>query len=302
MTRILAVLGSGRANGYTAGLLHAAVKGAESVEGVEVELVHLHRYVIRPCTSCFRCIRQPGGGCILDDEMGRKTDGSLYQKVRNATGFLLGDAVHNWTVTAAMRLFIERLYPFGWTGELSGSYFASISCASNSGMHREAARLLCQESFCRGFHYVGGLAVHAAQLPQALEDANDLGAKLGRACLKGRQAVNDESLWSEYAGQMWHVYPQYLDNLTNGTLDYEQSLPALAVRDGVFRNPDARDLLNRAADGLRDVLRLHKLGDRQSAQKQLVRVATLWVQATWKEFVEVITGAGAPEAYHPLDE
>ena len=297
MSKILAILGSGRSKGYTSGLLESAVNGAKTVDGVEVEWIHLLRYTIRPCSSCFSCIRNLGSGCILDDDFGRRTEGSLYRSVRESSGFILGDAVHNWTTTAAMRLFIERLYPFLWTGELAGSHFASISCASNSGMHREAARLLCQEAFCFGFHYMGGLAVHVADYKKASEEAFELGKKVAEAARQGRRPADKENLISDYKDEIWHVAPQYLDNLTEGTMQYEASLPARALRDRLFHNPDAIELLKKAADGLRELLSLYKDGRTKAEAELLVKTSAYWVQATWKEFVQPITRSDAPHAY-----
>ena len=286
MGYILAVLGSGRSKGYTSQLLKAASDSAAAVEGVAIEWVHLHRFEVRPCTSCFQCIREPGSGCILDDDFGRKNEGALFAKVRDADAFLIGDAVHNWTSTAAVRLFFERLYPFLWTGELRGSHFASISCASNSGMHREAARFLCQQSFSAGFRYVGGLAVHVADFERARREAAYLGRKLGLAAREGRKPVDEQTLWSEYAGEMWDVYPQYLDNLTAGTLDYNRSLPEQALRHGAFEEEEARRLAEQAAEELRETLRLHGLGNHEQARRLLVKASGYWVQATWREYVQ----------------
>ena len=297
MKKVLAMLGSGRADGYTSRLLKSAVDGASTVDGVEVEWIHLHRYTIRPCTSCFHCIRNPGAGCVIEDDFGRRTKGVLYKKVRESTGFIIGDAVHNWTITAAMRLFIERLYPFLWTGELAGSHLASISCASNSGMHRESTRLLCQESFCFGFHYAGGLPVHVAGFDEALEKAYSLGRKLAEASQGGRTPVQKETLIEEYEGEMWHILPQYLDNLTEGTMEYTKSLPVRALREQRFHNPEAIALLREAAGGLQQLLELHEQEDTTPAAGLLVRVAACWVQATWKEFVQPITRSDAPHAY-----
>jgi len=209
----------------------------------------------------------------------------------------LGDAVHNWTITAAMRLFIERLYPFLWTGELAGSYLASISCASNSGMHRESARLLCQESFCFGFHYAGGLAVHVARFDEALSNSFELGRKLAIASLEGRKPVQTEALLEEYDGEMWHIVPQYLDNLTEGTMQYENSLPARALRDHLFHDSGALELLREAAVGLQKLLELYTQKNTAEIAPLLAKVAACWVQATWKEFVQPITRSEPPAAY-----
>lgn len=303
MAKVMAVLGSGRKRGFTATLLRAAVEAVESVDGVTVNWIHLHDYRMRPCISCFHCIRHPGDGCVLDDDFGHKGEGILYGKVREADGFLIGDAVHFWTTTAAMRLFFERMYPFIWTGELKGSYFASISCAGNSGMHRVANRMLCQFSFQQGFRYVGGLPVHAAFMDQALEEARYLGRKLGLAARNGRQPVDEETLWSEYAKELWNIYPQYIDNFTSGTMDYNQSMPEQALRHGLFQKPEALELLQKAADGFKEVIRLHKLGNFEQAQKLMISVSAHWVRATWDEYLkDNVVGADTPSAYRPLDE
>ena len=303
MGKVLALLGSGRSKGFTARLLRAAIGGVETVEGVQVDWVHVHKYDIRPCRSCFHCIRHVGDGCSQNDDMGRNGEGVLYRKVADADGLLIGDAVHNWTITAAMHLFLERMYSLGWTGKLSGTHFASISSASCSGMHRVANRTLCQQAFAFGFRYVGGLPVHVALMDEALEEARYLGRKLGLAARNGRQPVDDETLWAEYNKEVWNVYPEYMDNLTGGTMDYNDSLPERCVRHGVFRKPEAEDLLRKAADGLKEVVRLHKLGNFQEAQRCLARTAPYWVRAAWKEFLEEeVIGADTPESYHPLDE
>ena len=57
MATVLAVLCSGRKSGYTAGLLQAAAESAAKIDDVEVDLVRLHDYQFKPCTSCFACIR-----------------------------------------------------------------------------------------------------------------------------------------------------------------------------------------------------------------------------------------------------
>lgn len=297
MAKLLAILGSGRANGYTSKLLKSSVEGASTVDDIEIQWIHLHRYSIGPCTSCFHCIRNRGTGCVIDDDFGGHGRGALYQSVKESAGFILGDAVHNWTITAAMRLFIERLYPFIWTGELAGSHLASISCASNSGMHRESARLLCQEAFCLGFHYAGGLAIHLTRFDEALQDAYELGKKLAIAARHGRTPVKKESLLREYEGEIWHIIPQYLDNLTEGTMKYESSLPARALREKRFHDPEAVDLLRRAAEGLKELLAAYAEHDTAGSPDLLMKVAECWVQATWKEFVQPITRSEAPPAY-----
>jgi len=51
MATVLALLASGRKNGFTASLLQAAIEGAEAVESIEVERIHRQRHRFGPCTS-----------------------------------------------------------------------------------------------------------------------------------------------------------------------------------------------------------------------------------------------------------
>ena len=78
MAYLMVTQGSGRKNGYTASLMKLVVESLQHIEGLEVEIFHLHQYSFGPCTSCFSCIKNVGSGCILDDDWGRKGEGSLY--------------------------------------------------------------------------------------------------------------------------------------------------------------------------------------------------------------------------------
>jgi hypothetical protein len=140
-------------------------------------------------------------------------------------------------------------------------------------------------------------------MDQAMEEARYLGRKMGLAARNGRQPVDEETLWAEYAQEVWNIYPEYMDNLTNGTNDYNDSLPEQALRHNLFHEPEALELLQEAADGLQEVVRLHKLGNQEEAQKRLVGVSANWVRATWKEFLrDEVIHADVPDAYRPLDQ
>jgi len=108
MPRALALLGSGRREGYTATLMLGAVEGMKEVSAVDVEIVYLHDYVLAPCRSCFECIRDPDHFCVREDEMGKRGEGALFRKVRDANGLLLCDPVHLYGPSAQTHLFVER--------------------------------------------------------------------------------------------------------------------------------------------------------------------------------------------------
>lgn len=308
MAKALAVLGSGHARGYTAGLLDAACAGAEAVAGVEVQRVHLLHYSFGPCNSCFSCIRKPGSGCVLDDDMGRRGQGELYRLVLGANALLLVDAVHLWGPTAYAHLFFERLYPTLWTGELNGLPFASISCASNQGMQRLAREELCKWARGKGMRYLSGLAVHVVGYQAALEQAHDLGHALAQAALADEQGrhryADEEERFLAYSGQPFDLATAYLDNLTQGSMSAQESLPLLGLRNGAFgESSDAADHAQKAQAALEVALEAYRARDTTTCLRHLALASSHWTSATWLAFLQdKVIGASKPAAYKPLPE
>ncbi|MBO8128359.1 MAG: flavodoxin family protein [Peptococcaceae bacterium] len=105
MVKILGLSGSPRAGGNTDVLLNQFLKGAEA-EGAQTEKIYLRDYVIQPCIGCERCRK--------DKTCTRLFDGMqlLYPKVEEAQGLILGSPAHNLNVTAWVKAFIDRLYPY----------------------------------------------------------------------------------------------------------------------------------------------------------------------------------------------
>ncbi|MDF1554317.1 MAG: flavodoxin family protein [Deferrisomatales bacterium] len=120
--RILGVSGSPRKGGNTDALLDRAAISARSA-GASMELVHLRDYVIQPCVGCEQCRK--------DLTCTRFYDGMhlLYPKIEQAKGLVLGSPTHHYNVTAWVKAFIDRLYPYyefsrqrpgPWRSRLSG--------------------------------------------------------------------------------------------------------------------------------------------------------------------------------------
>ncbi len=308
MARILAVLFSGRRRGYTAGLLEAAIEGAREVAGTEIDYLWIHERQYGPCRSCFTCIRDPEHVCVQDDDFGRKGEGDVYQRLLRAQGLIFGDPVHNWGPSAGSRLFVERCYPFLWSGKLNGMPFGSISCASNQGMQHLAREEICKWAFGLGFRYVGGVAAHCAYYEESRNEARALGRKVAEAALKeereGRQPMEDEERFLWYAREApWVALEHYLANLTRGTFQADRSLMQYGLVQGTFANAEARELLEEAQEELKRTLFLYHHGDREEATRSLVKASALWTHATWKEFLEEkVIGAQQPETYRPLGE
>jgi multimeric flavodoxin WrbA len=101
--------GSPRNNGSTAALLNKAREGASS-KGAKTEYIQLNQLTMRGCQACFSCKKRGSkniGKCALVDDMN-----SLYPKIEQADAIFLGSPIYIGTVTAATKIFIERLFPY----------------------------------------------------------------------------------------------------------------------------------------------------------------------------------------------
>ena len=103
--KVLCISGSPRGGGNTDVLVGSIFKGIQET-GVETEKIFLRDYIIQPCIGCERCRK--------DKTCTRLYDGMqlLYPKIIESMGLILGSPTHNYNVTALVKAFIDRLYPF----------------------------------------------------------------------------------------------------------------------------------------------------------------------------------------------
>ncbi|MBC7237532.1 MAG: flavodoxin family protein [Chloroflexi bacterium] len=306
MASILAVVGSARRDGYTVQVLEEICREMES-SGADVEVLHLLDYTFGPCRSCYECIRMAEHRCILADDMGRRGEGRLWRRVEGANGLLLVTPVHGWAADALIHLFVERLYPFLWSGELKGIPLAAVSVASNQGFQHMANAMLCQWSFTMGARWIGGLPVHMAFWEEVRPEARDLGRRLAEAAAsdarEGRRPLSDRELWRYYQNTPWPVFPRYLENLTRGSGDPDRSIIRRALTAGTFRRPEALEHLRQADHWFEEAMAHMRLGDLGRALDALVWASAYWTHATWQEFLEEqLIKVPPPAAYRPLME
>jgi len=304
MARLLAVLCTPRTEGYTGSLWRAAVGAAGQVKGITVDAVCLGDFSFGPCQSCYACIRSDKHLCALPDDMGRSGRGRLFARVAKANALLIVEPVHFWGNSATAHIFVERLYPFAWSGRLDGMPFGSISCAGNQGMQHLAAEGMCKWAFTLGMRHMGGVAAHAADMKRAEREAQQLARKLARGALRdaeGRRSWSELERYRAYRKSRWDPYRHYLDNLTAGTRDWEKSLIARAQASGSFTDPEAARLLGEAGKELRACLAADGAGEEDEALPPLVRAGALWTHATWRQLLEKdVVRAAPPRAYRPL--
>lgn len=104
MKKIIIISSSPRENSNSYNLCLAFQKGAESV-GNQVELVRIKDHNIGFCTGCYSCHKT--GKCF------QKDDGNmLAEKVLNADVVVLATPVYFYTMSAQLKVFLDRLTPF----------------------------------------------------------------------------------------------------------------------------------------------------------------------------------------------
>jgi len=215
--------------------------------------------------------------------------------------------VHCWTADALTHLFVERLYPFLWSGKLKGMPSVTISCASNQGMQYLARRELCKYMFGMRTLYLGGVAGHVAQFDSALKSAHVFGLSMGDAALadaRGRNAWSDEDAFEHYNWiDIWDPLEAYVENMCGPRMDPEDTIMHEALREGTIRKPDAVEEVKKAQAGFAEALRLKDAGDFEEASRAMARATAHWTSATWTEFLEdEVIGVEKPEAYRPTDD
>jgi multimeric flavodoxin WrbA len=104
MTKNILILnGSPREKGNSAVLAARAAAGA-SEAGAQVESVYLHGLDIRACDACELCA---DGECVIEDDMQ-----PLYPKLAAADAILLASPIYWFTITAQLKLCVDRWYGF----------------------------------------------------------------------------------------------------------------------------------------------------------------------------------------------
>jgi len=100
---IVVLSGSPRRDGNTDKLVDAFVKGAES-EGKHVDIFHVADMKIGGCLGCGHCFESKGV-CIQEDDMVQ-----ILAALRKAEVFVLASPIYFFSVTAQLKLAIDRTY------------------------------------------------------------------------------------------------------------------------------------------------------------------------------------------------
>ena len=289
MAHVLCVLASARTKGYTAKLLDSVIDGIKTVKNVDHEVVQIHKHLpISPCKSCWNCLRNDEHRCILNDSMGKKGEGELFQKVANTNALFIAQPVYFGRPPASVHLFFERFYPFMWSRELYGMPFASLSQAGNNGGMRSADMAMARWAYTWNLRYIGGLPIHLIYYEEAKKQAHQLGRKIAEAAIEdaeGRKAIPQIDRLLGAHGNPWSNLEPNLENHTNGTYRYEDSLIEYALKHGTVKKKETVDLLKKAGEELKLSLHYYELGDNRKAAEHMLKTREYFSPATSKEFL-----------------
>lgn len=101
---IVILKASPRAGSNSSILADALARGAEEAGG-EVKEFLLHRMDIRACDGCDACQGAQANGCVIDDDMQL-----IYPWIEKAGAIVLATPVYWFTISAQLKLAIDRLY------------------------------------------------------------------------------------------------------------------------------------------------------------------------------------------------
>lgn len=120
--RILVLKSSPRKKSNSSLLADQVAAGARAA-GAIVESYGLHGMDIQPCDACDACQATTEGMCIIDDDMQL-----LYPKLRSADGIVLASPVYWFTMSAQLKLCIDRWYALQGAGgnALAGKQFGIV--------------------------------------------------------------------------------------------------------------------------------------------------------------------------------
>lgn len=98
--KALGISGSPIRSGNVELLIKQVLKGAQS-KGGKTEILYLDKLNISPCKSCGK--NPEPGFCFIKDDMEK-----VYSELKSADAFILGSPIYFDTISAQMKLFLDR--------------------------------------------------------------------------------------------------------------------------------------------------------------------------------------------------
>jgi len=119
LVKIIGIVGSPRTEGNTSYLVETALKSAEEA-GADTEIINLGSANLEPCVACDIC--KATGECAIYDDMREITE-----KLIEADGMIIGSPVYFGSVTAQLKMLIDRSRPLRGSFRLKNKIGGAIA-------------------------------------------------------------------------------------------------------------------------------------------------------------------------------
>jgi multimeric flavodoxin WrbA len=135
--KVVGIAGSPRAQSNTLYYVTTAL-GVLEKEGIHTELISLRGKEIKPCTSCYDCVKQ--ARCTIEGDDFEE----ILAKMREAEGLILGSPVHLSSVVPTMMALLDRAtFVAHWNKKfLAGKVGGPITVARRAGHNMAFSQLL----------------------------------------------------------------------------------------------------------------------------------------------------------------
>lgn len=119
---VLALSASPRKHGNSDILCDCVISGAKAA-GARVEKYFLNDMQIKPCIACGACQKSRKGVCVFKDDMA-----PLYPLLKKCDALILASPIYFFTVSAQMKLFLDKLYPLANDEGLTLGATRAVAC------------------------------------------------------------------------------------------------------------------------------------------------------------------------------
>ena len=157
---IVLLSGSPRKDANTDRLAAAFVRGTES-SGNAVTLFRTSDMEIGGCKGCAYCIENPGI-CIQKDDMTQ-----ILDALKNADALVLASPVYFWSVTAQLKLAIDRTYALLRAKAPIKRAALLLTCGSRTGATIAMFETMCEFS---GWENSGVVVASGLRSPDAIDE------------------------------------------------------------------------------------------------------------------------------------
>ncbi|MBS7251765.1 MAG: flavodoxin family protein [Candidatus Freyarchaeota archaeon] len=175
--KVTALVGSPRKKGNTDLLIDKILEGANQV-GATTSKLYLYDLTILPCADCRKCYKTLE--CAENDDMQK-----VYEELESSDVIVFGTPLYWNTMTAKMKLLVDRLRPYTLNNKLKGKK-AVLVVPSDEGEEAcgDLIKLFASIINTLGMQFVNILCVKAHEKgevknqPQSLEKAYKIGESI----------------------------------------------------------------------------------------------------------------------------